>query len=190
MEAVSARASDLGLRRHLDGARLWNASVASGVPLATYASFADTVNVCFSKGLGAPVGSALVGDADLISRARRFKHMFGGGFRQAGLLAAGALYAINNHMDRLAEDHANARSFATSLATVERVAIDLDAVQTNIVYFHVNDPARVVDGCLDKGVAMLVSGHDEVRAVFSLAVDGEGTAEAIDVVTAVVETVS
>jgi threonine aldolase len=93
-------------------------------------------------------------------------------------------------MDRLAEDHANAHAFATSLASVEGVTIGLDAVQTNIVYFHVDDPGHVVNGSLDKGVAMLVSGHDEVRAVFSLAVDGEGTAEAIDVVTAVVETVS
>jgi threonine aldolase len=189
MKAVSGRAAELGLRRHLDGARLWNASVASGIPLSTFASFADTVNVCFSKGLGAPVGSALVGDADLIERARRFKHMFGGGFRQAGLLAAGALYAINNHMERLADDHTNARTFAESLAAVEGVSVDLDAVQTNIVYAKVGDPGRLVDESLDKGVAMLVSGPGEIRAVFSLAVDAHATADAVDVVTGLARTV-
>lgn len=189
IQLVSERANELGLARHLDGARLWNASVASGVPLETYGSYFDTVNVCFSKGLGAPVGSALVGDAESITRARRFKHMFGGGFRQAGLLAAGALYAIDNNMERLADDHRNARAFAEALATIDGLDIDLDAVQTNIVNIGVDEPSKLVDGCHDKGVAMLVNGPSEVRAVFSLAVDDDAAADAIDIVSSVASTV-
>lgn len=179
---VTERASLLGLTRHLDGARLWNAAAATGVSLSDYAEPFDTVSVCFSKGLGAPVGSALVGDSASIARARRFKHMFGGGMRQAGLLAAGALYALNNNRDRLADDHTNARTFAEELATESGIEIDLDSVQTNIVYFRVEDAAGVVDASLRDGVAMLVNAPGEVRAVFSMEVDASDVDTAVKVV--------
>ena len=188
LQAVSARAKDLGLARHLDGARLWNASVATGVPLDAYAAWFETVSVCFSKGLGAPIGSALVGDTELISKARRFKHLFGGGFRQAGMLAAGALYGIRNHMDRLADDHADARRFAEGLVDVDGIDIDLDSVQTNIVNYRVANPELVVDICADNGVATLVNGPGEIRAVFSLASAGAPIDELVATVAAAVRT--
>jgi threonine aldolase len=152
------------------------------VDVSLYADPFDTVSVCFSKGLGAPVGSALVGDADFIAEARRFKHMFGGGMRQSGLIAAGALYALKHNRDRLSDDHANARLFAESIADVEGVALDVDSVQTNIVYFDVAKAAPIVDACLDNGVAMLVDGPTVIRAVFHLDVTAEATSRAINVV--------
>jgi threonine aldolase len=166
--SVTDTARDLGMATHLDGARLWNASAATGIGVERFADPFDTVSVCFSKGLGAPIGSALLGDVDFIAQARRFKQMFGGGMRQSGLIAAGAIYALEHNRDRLVDDHANARSFAETLAAIEGVTIDLDAVQTNIVYFNVENPGRVVDACLDRGVAMLTLGATVIRAVFHL----------------------
>ena len=110
VQEVAAGVRKHGLQLHLDGARLWNASVAAGIPERDYATYFDTISVCFSKGLGAPVGSALVGPKAFIERARRFRKMFGGGMRQAGIIAAGALFALDNHRARLAEDHANAKA--------------------------------------------------------------------------------
>ncbi|MEZ5175934.1 MAG: threonine aldolase family protein [Acidimicrobiia bacterium] len=182
LRSVTAAARDLGLVCHLDGARIWNASIASGVDIAEYASLFDTVSVCFSKGLGAPVGSALCGSAEAIAQARRFKHMFGGGFRQAGVIAAGALYALANHRDRLIEDHDNARTFAEGIAGIDGVTVDLTSVQTNIVNFTVAHPGAVVDACLTDGLAVLVNGPSEIRAVFSMEVDASGATEAIGIV--------
>ncbi|MBI2302483.1 MAG: threonine aldolase family protein, partial [Armatimonadetes bacterium] len=133
--AVAGEARQHGLRLHLDGARLWNASAASGVSEADYARPFDSVSVCFSKGLGAPVGSALCGDEAFVLRARRFRKMYGGGMRQAGILAAGALHAIEHHGERLADDHANARRLAEGLAALPGVELDPAAVETNIVIF-------------------------------------------------------
>jgi threonine aldolase len=163
--AKAARSRDLGL--HLDGARLWNASAATGIPEAKYASFFDTVSVCFSKGLGAPVGSALAGPAPFIERARRFKQMFGGGFRQAGVLAAAALYALENHRRDLPEDHGKARALAEALAELPGIEVDLASVQTNIVRFRVTalSPFGFVERCHAEGVHMLGSSPDRVRAV-------------------------
>ena len=182
MQTVCDRALSLGLARHLDGARLWNASAATGTDMAEYAACVDTISVCFSKGLGAPIGSALAGPSDLIFEARRFKHMFGGGMRQAGLIAAGAMYALDNNRERLVDDRTNARAFAVGIAEIEGVTADLDAVHTNIVYFDVADPGAVVDAANDAGVAMLVAGATQIRAVFSLEVDASDTSNAIDVV--------
>lgn len=183
---VSAEATDLGLQRHMDGARLWNASAASGIDVATYAALVDTVSVCFSKGLGAPVGSALVGPSDFISEARRFKHMFGGGFRQAGMIAAGAQYALDNNRDRLVDDHANAQAFAEAVANTSRGSVDLDAVHTNIVFFDTEHPEAVVDGAHAEGVAMLVD-DGRIRAVFHLDVSAADTSKAIGIVTALID---
>jgi threonine aldolase len=187
LHSVAAVASDHGLARHLDGSRLWNASVASGIDVSEYAAPFDTITVCFSKGLGAPVGSALVGSGELVGEARRFKQMFGGGFRQAGIVAAGALYAVTNNRERLVEDHRNARVFAEALAATHNAHVDLDAVQTNLVYFDVPDPGAVVAACLEQGVSMLVLGPTRIRAVFHLDVSSEATATAITVVTGIVD---
>ena len=184
--AVTDTARDLGMATHLDGARLWNAAAATGISLAQYAKPFDTVSVCFSKGLGAPVGSALVGDTGFIEEARRFKQMFGGGMRQSGLIAAGAIYALENNRTRLADDHANAMSFAQSIAEVEGITVDLDAVQTNIVYFNVDDPGSIVDGCLEAGVAMLTLGQTVIRAVFHLDVDDTDVRTAAETVRTIV----
>jgi threonine aldolase len=129
---ATALARRHGLSTHLDGARLFNAAVASGVPAAEIACHFDTVSVCFSKGLGAPVGSALVGPRELIDRARRWRKMLGGGLRQAGVLAAAALHALDHHVQRLAEDHAHARRLAEGLQGLPGVTVALP--QTNIVF--------------------------------------------------------
>ncbi len=178
---VAAAARQACLKLHMDGARLWNASVATGIPESRYASYFDSVSVCFSKGLGAPVGSALVGSEEFIARARRFRKMFGGGMRQAGIIAAGALYALRNHRDRLAEDHANARTLAQALASMPGVELDPADVETNIVFFSVRSmPASEFAARLkDAGVLVLALGADKVRAVTSLMVDEEGLNEAI-----------
>lgn len=184
---VTSVATELGLASHLDGARLWNASAATGIAMADYADTFDTISVCFSKGLGAPVGSALVGTSEFIGEARRFKQMFGGGMRQSGIIAAGALYALRTNRDRLVEDHVNAQTFAQAIAHTRRGWIDLDSVQTNIVYFNVNDPDAVLDASLQGGVAMLKLGDTLIRAVFHLDVTADDTRKAVDVVTAAID---
>lgn len=182
MRRVLKTASGLGLKKHLDGARLWNAAAATGIDLAVLAAGFDTVNVCFSKGLGAPVGSALAGSAKHVARARRFKQIFGGGFRQAGMLAAGALFGLEHHRERLAEDHANARSFAEAVNAADKIEVDLGSVQTNLVYFETPDASALVDACLTDGVSMLALGPTTVRAVFHLDVSAEDGTRAADIV--------
>jgi threonine aldolase len=127
-----------GLATHLDGARLFNAVVASGIPATEWCKHFDTVSVCFSKGLGAPVGSAICGPRKHIAHAVRVRKVFGGGMRQAGIIAAGALHALENHVERLAEDHANAGRFAELIRGVDGIRLDPPRVETNIVYFHVD----------------------------------------------------
>lgn len=166
LDGVVAAARRAGLRRHLDGARIWNASAATGIPPARYARDFDSVSVCFSKALGAPVGSALCGSAAFVRRARRFKQLFGGGFRQAGIIAAGALYALDHHRDALAHDHAKAGLLADVLAGIPGVELVREHVQTNIVRFKVPCGAGdFVDACGERDVAMLAVGRRNVRAV-------------------------
>ncbi len=161
-----------GLRRHLDGARLFNAAVASGIPVADWARHFDTVSVCFSKGLGAPVGSALAGPRDLIRLARRHRKVLGGGMRQAGIIAAGALYALDNHVERLAEDHANAQLLAEVIRAAEGLELQPPKIDTNMVIFHV-DPAlataaEFVSALQQSGVLVLAFGPTKIRAVTHL----------------------
>ena len=172
-----------GMRLHLDGARLWNASVATGIPERDYAAHFDSVSVCFSKGLGAPIGSALCGSRELIQRARRFRKMFGGGMRQAGIIAAGALHALDHHRIRLEEDHANARTLATGLNKVPGLAVDPASVQTNIVLIRVATlPAPELARKLDQaGVRVFAVGPDTLRAVTSLMVTSEEIAQAVKI---------
>jgi len=136
-----ARAQGLGL--HLDGARLFNAAVEQKVPVADIARWFDTVSVCLSKGLGAPVGSVLCGSADHIAKARRWRKVLGGGMRQAGVLAAAGIYALERHVERLAQDHANARRLAQDLAGIAPLGVDVQAVQTNMVFVDI--PAQRAD---------------------------------------------
>jgi len=178
---VAAAAREAGLALHMDGARLWNASVATGIPEREYAAHFDSVSVCFSKGLGAPVGSALAGTAAFIDRARRFRKMFGGGMRQAGIIAAGALYALENHRARLSEDHANARRLAEGIAGLPGVEFDPATVETNIVIFRTTSmpPAQWVARLKAAGVLVLAGGPDTVRAVTHLDVSAAQIDEAV-----------
>ncbi len=169
---VAAAARKHGLQLHLDGARLWNASVATGITERDYAEPFDSVSVCFSKGLGAPVGSALAGPRGLIERARRFRKMFGGGMRQAGIIAAGALFALRHHRVRLAEDHANAKVLAAGLVNIEGLEANPSEVETNMVRFKVHSmPAhQLAERLKSGGVLVLPVGSDTIRAVTNLMV--------------------
>jgi threonine aldolase len=156
-----------GLRAHLDGARLLNAVVASGVPARDYASGFDTAWLDFTKGLGAPVGAVLVGSRELIAEAWRFKQMLGGAFRQSGIVAAGCLYALDHHVERLAEDHELARVLADGLAEIPGVTIDPSLVETNIVIFEVDDARGFVQRLADEVELQVVDARG-VRAVTHL----------------------
>lgn len=186
---VTHAARTHGLATHLDGARLWHASIAAGVSEAEYASHFDSVIVCFSKGLGAPMGSALAGNAEFVARARRFKQMFGGGFRQAGIVAAGALYALEHHRERLVEDHNNARVFAAGLEAMPAIKIDVSLVQTNIVRFHVlTMPAsEFADRCYEEGLHMIPVGPDQIRAVMHIDVSREDVDSALSIINSVLK---
>jgi threonine aldolase len=162
--SVAARA---GLRAHLDGARLLNAVVASGVSASEYAGGFDTAWIDFTKGLGAPVGAVLAGSRELIDEAWRWKQMLGGAFRQSGIVAAGCLYALDHNVERLADDHANARVLADGLAGLPGVEIDVDAVETNIVLFDVPDGPGLVQRLTDR-VELQAFGAHRVRAVTHL----------------------
>lgn len=163
--AVVSEARKAGFTCHLDGARIWNAAVASGIDEAEWAAPFDTVSVCLSKGLGAPVGSLLVGNADLVRRAHRYRKMFGGGMRQVGILAAAGIHALTHNRSRLADDHAHARMLAEGLADMPGVTVDLDSVETNIVMFNVSGNAvDRVALCRDHGVAFAPFGPATIRA--------------------------
>ncbi len=180
-----------GLRTHLDGARLFNAVVASGIPARQWAQHFDTVSVCFSKGLGAPVGSALAGPKDLIYEARRHRKLFGGGMRQCGVIAAGALYALQHHVERLAQDHQNAQHLANGIAQISGLELDPPEVQTNIVIFRVARELATAEVLVEllaqQGVLMIPFGSHSIRAVTHLDVDGTDVERAISVLGDVVD---
>jgi threonine aldolase len=182
MRSVLTAAKDHGIKTHLDGARLWNAAAATDLSLADLAEGFDTVSVCFSKGLGAPVGSALVGSRATISRARRFKQIFGGGIRQGGVLAAAALFALENNRSRLTDDHQNASAFANTVNESSNINVDLESVQTNLVYFTTKDADRLVEACRAAGVAMLALEPTLIRAVFHLDISADQARTAAETV--------
>lgn len=179
-------ATNANLTVHLDGARLMNACVAAGYTAPQFTQFADSVSMCFSKGLGAPIGSILAGSRKFIERARRFRKMFGGAMRQVGLIAAGALYALNNNIERLAIDHRNARTLAFALAELPNITIDPDSVETNILFFDLaNDLPSAPDICnmlATRGVLMLAENARRVRAVTHLDVDHNQIQQAIPII--------
>lgn len=183
---VSDKAQQHGLHLHLDGARLWNACVAARRQPRDYANLVDSVSMCFSKGMGAPIGSILAGDAAFIKRARRFRKLFGGGMRQAGLLAAAALYAIDHNFDRLAEDHDNAQALAQAIADLPGIVLDPQSVETNIVIFELQPalaPATdFVARLHERGVWMLATAERKVRAVTHLDVNRAQIEQAITII--------
>lgn len=184
LRAIADVARAHGRPVHLDGARLWNASAATGIPVADYAACADTVMTCFSKGLGAPLGSAVAGSAEKIREARDVRRVFGGAMRQVGIVAAGALHGLRHHRDRLPDDHRRARRLAEAIAETPGLSIDPASIETNIVIADVKgDPARVhafvaslaVDGIL----VLPFGGPGRFRAVTHYDVDDAGIERAI-----------
>lgn len=188
LRAVAAVAKERGVRVHLDGARLPNASVATGVAMADYAASADTVMVALSKGLGAPVGSLLAGDGETMRRAWRTRRRLGGGMRQAGILAAGALYALRNHLPRLEEDHRRAKDLAAAADAVDGLSAAVP--ETNIVMVELVDaglqPAALLAALEEEGVRMTQFGPRRLRAVTHLDVGDEGIRRAGEALSAAV----
>jgi threonine aldolase len=166
----------------MDGARLMNAVVASGVPASEMTRGFDTAWLDFTKGLGAPLGACLAGSGDLIEEAWRYKQMLGGAMRQAGIVAAGALYALDHNVERLAVDHEHAAALARGLAELDGVTLDPDEVETNIVIFEVDDPEGVCTAIERDGVRMGVVGPRQIRAVTHLDVGADGVQRAIEAV--------
>ena len=162
---------------HLDGARLWNASVATGIPVKEWAQYFDSVSVCFSKGLGAPVGSTICGTKEFITKAHKWRKVFGGGMRQSGIIAAGALYAVHHNIERLKEDHDKAKYFSQALSEIKGFDIDLESVQTNIVLVDVTKsgktPQEVIAVMKDQGILISAGTFTKFRALMHLDVSME-----------------
>lgn len=186
LEAVCAAGRALGLRIHMDGARVWNACAAAGYALSDVAGLVDSLSFCFSKGLGCPVGSVLVGDADFIAGARRVRKQLGGGMRQAGVLAAAASYALDHHVGRLPDDHGRAQALSDAIARVPGLRPERDAVPTNIVFVdasaHPNGAQAVVDAWAAGGLLALAVSPTRIRLVTHLDVDDLGLARALAVI--------
>lgn len=172
IKKLSAFCKERQIIFHLDGARLWNASVATGIPVREWAKYFDSVSVCFSKGLGAPVGSAICGTTDFITRVHKWRKLFGGGMRQAGIIAAGAYYAVQNNINRLREDHEKAQSFAKEVSAIPVLSIDMESVQTNIVLIDVQQtgksPNEIIALLKENGVLLSGGTFTTVRAVMHM----------------------
>jgi threonine aldolase len=183
LRAASNAAHAHGLRVHLDGARIFNAAVALGVEASEIAANADTVTFCLSKGLACPIGSIFCGSAKDVVEAKRWRKRLGGGMRQVGVLAAAGLIALDKMVDRLAEDHANARTLAEGLAELPGITCDVRRVQTNLVYFDVDSmPAQAfLDGCAKRGVVSEASGQHRVRFVTHYGIDAQDVQTALKV---------
>ncbi|MCW2818794.1 MAG: L-threonine aldolase [Marmoricola sp.] len=165
LRALRALADDLGCAVHVDGARIWNAHVATGTPLSAYGAIADTMAVCFSKGLGAPIGSVVMGSTEQVERLRVLRKRMGGGMRQVGILAAGALWALDQHVERLVEDHGHAKLLA------EACGMDPALTETNIVVVDVPDAPAVVEAARAQGVLVGAVGPTKLRMLTHLDVD-------------------
>lgn len=185
LKKISALAHRMEMAMHLDGARLWNAWMATGIQPQEYAQHFDSVAVCFSKGLGAPVGSAVAGSKGFIEQARKIRKILGGGMRQAGVLAAAAIYALENNVERLREDHQKARFFAEQLRSLPGFVINLDTVQTNIVIIDIGQtgktPGEIIAVLRALGVLLSEMSHTTIRAVLHLDVSQDEVARAVEV---------
>ncbi len=172
MAEIYRFARSKGLLLHLDGARLWNASVATGIPPREYAQCADSVSTCLSKGLGAPIGSLVSGSKTFIDRVHRFRKMFGGGMRQVGIIAAAGIYALDHHMDRLKEDHGNAKRLALSLKELKGISIDPEEVETNIIILNIAGTGmtapQMAEAMKKHGILIHPVGKTQIRLVTNL----------------------
>lgn len=172
IKKISAYARENGLRLHLDGARLWNASLATQIPIREYCRYFDSITMCFSKGLGAPVGSVIAGSADFVETCRYYRKAYGGGMRQAGILAAAAIFAVEHSFLRLAEDHRRARQLAEFMAGLPKIEIDLETVQSNITIFDVVNTGytghQIIEKLAEKRVRMTTFARTKIRAVTHL----------------------
>lgn len=183
LQEMGAFVAERGLKLHLDGARLFNAAVASEAPVEVIAAPFDSISICLSKGLGAPVGSLLVGSHDFIARARRLRKMLGGGMRQAGILAQAGLFALEQHVTRLADDHRRAKRLAEGLAALPGIELDLSLVQSNMVFLrlHEGESAPLLAFMKERGI--LFSGYGELRLVTHLQINDDDIEEVIDAFT-------
>lgn len=184
MDAAGEVAHRNGLKLHVDGARLWNAAVALNVAPARLLQEADSASLCLSKGLGAPVGSVIVGDSEFVKRARRMRKILGGGTRQAGIIAAAGIVAITEMVERLADDHANARKLAEGLAELDGISVDPELVETDIVYFELcrddMTPAQLSAGLKEEGVLLNPAYARFLRAVTNVGVSSDDVDRALD----------
>jgi threonine aldolase len=185
LDRITAHAQQRKLAVHVDGARLWNAAVALGVPEARLVGGADTVSVCFSKGLGAPAGSVIAGTKAHMKEALRLRKRLGGGMRQVGILCAGALHALEHHRTLIVEDHRRAQRLAQGIAAIAPSSIDPQAVETNIVIFQAPDPRALCAALQKEGVLLAPFGPGAVRAVTHLDVDDAGIERALSVLRSV-----
>jgi len=183
LKELSSLARRNNIKVHMDGARIFNAYNETGITLKEYASYTDSISFCFSKGLGAPVGSVLCGDAPFIEKAHKWRKILGGGMRQSGILAAAALYALENNVERLKEDHKKARFFAEAISKKPNIEIDLDLVQTNIILFRIHGSPReeYISKLGNAGVLVSAGAGDYIRAVFHMDVSGSETENAAEI---------
>lgn len=181
LDQIAKVAHDNGCAAHIDGARLFNAVIATGIPAARMVREYDSISICLSKGLGTPVGSVLVGSSEFISKAHRWRKMFGGGMRQAGVLAACGIYALENHIERMSEDHSRAKKLAEAVNEIEGFSVDLESVETNMVYIQGDQGAKAILGKLSEfGIDVLEVGPVAVRAVIHLHITDEDITRTID----------
>lgn len=191
INSVAQVANQYKLRFHLDGARLWNACVATGIAPVEYVKHFNTISVCLSKGLGAPVGSVLVGSKADIQKALKIRKILGGGMRQIGILAAAGIFALKNNISRLEKDHENAKLFASSIVDCNHLQLDISTVETNMVFFRLDSKIAVsdfIDKCKNKGLLISSSAKQTIRAVFHLDVNTNETLHAAEIIKEIILT--
>ncbi|MDT3739051.1 MAG: GntG family PLP-dependent aldolase [Candidatus Kapabacteria bacterium] len=185
IKQLRAMADEYGLMMHLDGARIWNAHIADGISLDEYGKYFDTISVCLSKGLGAPVGSLMISDNEKIKKALKWRKILGGGMRQAGILAAAGIYAIENNLKLISDDHKNAKRFARAIAEMEGLECNLESVQTNMAVFTLDSAIKddeFVNECLERGLLLSAIGDNRIRTVFHIQISEVMTDNAIDII--------
>ncbi len=180
---LSVFAGNMGIKMHLDGARIFNACVETKISLKEYSDHFDTISFCFSKGLGCPVGSILCGDKVFIENARKWRKILGGGMRQAGILAAAAIYALDNNVERFSEDHRKAKYFADELVKIDGMNVDLKTVQTNIVIFSSSKLKKedLIKKLKEKAVLISSGSYENMRAVFHMDVSQDEVKQAVEI---------
>ena len=187
IQEISKFAHENGIKVHMDGARIFNAYVETGITITEYASYVDSISFCFSKGLGCPIGSILCGDSEFIQRAHKWRKILGGGMRQVGILAAAANFALDHNIERLKDDHDKASFFAEQISKFDGIEVNLDLVQTNIVIFANSKYPKTeyITKLKEKGVLISAGSYHFLRAVFHLDVSMEEVAEAVNIMASI-----